>query len=129
MSRAPTSTPVRSTSAKRANATASKAADKAPSKTKTSTAKKAASNRAAAQAGTALTAKKPKLVRDSFTLPQQDHDLIKQCKKLALGQGRETKKSEVLRAAIQSFALLPLAKQMAAYQKLEAIAVGRPKST
>jgi hypothetical protein len=72
--------------------------------------------------------KKPKLVRDSFTLPQADHDLIKQCKKTALAAGRETKKSEVLRAAIQSFAALSAAQQLAAYGKLQAIAVGRPKS-
>jgi hypothetical protein len=72
--------------------------------------------------------KKPKLVRDSFTLPQVDHDLIKQCKKTALAAGRETKKSEVLRAAIQSFAALSPAQQMAAYAKLQAIAVGRPKA-
>jgi hypothetical protein len=72
--------------------------------------------------------KKPKLVRDSFTLPQADHDLIKQCKKIALAAGRETKKSEVLRAAIQSFAALNSAQQMAAYGKLQAIAVGRPKA-
>jgi hypothetical protein len=72
--------------------------------------------------------KKPKLVRDSFTLPQADHDLIKQCKKTALATGRETKKSEVLRAAIQSFAALSAAQQLTAYGKLQAIAVGRPKS-
>jgi hypothetical protein len=71
--------------------------------------------------------KKPKLVRDSFTLPQTDHELIKQCKKTALAAGRETKKSEVVRAAIQSFAALPAARQIAAYGKLQAIALGRPK--
>lgn len=71
--------------------------------------------------------KKPKLVRDSFTLPQADHELIKQCKKVALASGRETKKSEVVRAAIQSFAALPVARQIAAYGKLQAIALGRPK--
>lgn len=71
--------------------------------------------------------KKPKLVRDSFTLPQTDHELIKLCKKTALAAGRETKKSEVVRAAIQSFAALPAARQIAAYGKLQAIALGRPK--
>ncbi|TAG26221.1 MAG: hypothetical protein EAZ37_10010 [Burkholderiales bacterium] len=72
--------------------------------------------------------KKPKLIRDSFTLPQADHDLIKQCKKTALAGGRETKKSEVLRAAIQSFAALNAAQQLAAYSRLQSIALGRPKS-
>ena len=75
-----------------------------------------------------LLAKKPKLVRDSFTLPQADHDLIKQCKKIAVTSGRETKKSEVIRAAMQSFAAMSQAQQLAAYTKLEPIAVGRPKA-
>jgi hypothetical protein len=72
--------------------------------------------------------KKAKLVRDSFTLPESDHALIKQCKKVAISQGRETKKSEVLRAAIQVFHALPLNAQLAAYKKLAVVAVGRPKS-
>jgi hypothetical protein len=78
-------------------------------------------------------AKKPstpkiKLVRDSFTLPEPDHTLIKQCKKAAVSAGRETKKSEVLRAAIQVFSAMPVVAQLAAYERLSAIAVGRPKS-
>ncbi len=71
---------------------------------------------------------KAKLVRDSFTLPETDHDLIKQCKKHAIASGRETKKSEVVRAAIQVFAALSVAQQLAAYEKLQSISVGRPKS-
>lgn len=71
--------------------------------------------------------KKPKLVRDSFTMPQADQDLIKLCKKTAVVSGRETKKSEVVRAAIQCFAALSAAQQLAAYAKLQAIALGRPK--
>jgi hypothetical protein len=89
---------------------------------------KSAPRKVAAKAAKPAVVKKPKLVRDSFTLPQADHDLIKQCKKTALTAGRETKKSEVLRAAIQSFAALSSAQQMAAYAKLQAIAVGRPKA-
>ncbi len=72
--------------------------------------------------------KKPKLVRDSFTMPLADHDLIKLCKKTAVASGRETKKSEVVRAAIQNFAALSTAQQLAAYAKLQAIALGRPKA-
>jgi hypothetical protein len=71
---------------------------------------------------------KVKLVRDSFTLPEVDHDLIKQCKKAAIVSGRETKKSEVVRAAIRAFSELSTAQQLAAYAKLQSIAVGRPKS-
>jgi hypothetical protein len=71
---------------------------------------------------------KIKLVRDSFTLPEPDHELIKKCKKAAMTAGRETKKSEVVRAAIQAFSQLSLGDQMAAYNALQPIAVGRPKS-
>lgn len=127
MARTLSTAPVRSDSAKRVSAPSVNVAAKT-SKSKTSGSKKAPVKPAAVPGGAVGSAKKPKLVRDSFTLPQQDHDLIKQCKKLAMGQGRETKKSEVLRAAIQSFASLPVPKQMAAYRKLESIAVGRPKS-
>jgi hypothetical protein len=71
---------------------------------------------------------KVKLVRDSFTLPETDHDLIKQCKKAAIAAGRETKKSEVVRAAIRAFCALPVADQLAGYAALQTIAVGRPKT-
>jgi hypothetical protein len=71
---------------------------------------------------------KVKLVRDSFTLPEADHELIKKCKKSAITSGRETKKSEVVRAAIQSFSQLSLGDQLKIYNALQPIAVGRPKS-
>jgi hypothetical protein len=71
---------------------------------------------------------KVKLVRDSFTLPEADHELIKKCKKSAITSGRETKKSEVVRAAIQSFSQLSLDDQLKIYNALQPIAVGRPKS-
>ncbi len=71
---------------------------------------------------------KQKLVRDSFTLPETDHDLIKQCKKAAVVSGRETKKSEVVRAAIHVFSRMPIAAQLSAYASLQTIVVGRPKS-
>jgi hypothetical protein len=72
--------------------------------------------------------KKPKLVRDSFTMPQIDHDMIKQCKKTAVATGRETKKSEVVRAAIRCFAALSMPQQLAAYAALQTIPLGRPKA-
>jgi hypothetical protein len=109
-----------------------KPAAPATKKSAQSTVSKAAASQTTQTAKTPKAAKpanekKPKLVRDSFTLPQADHELIKQCKKTALAAGRETKKSEVVRAAIQSFAALPAARQIAAYGKLQAIALGRPK--
>jgi hypothetical protein len=72
--------------------------------------------------------RKSKLVRDSFTMPQMDHDMIKQCKKTAVATGRETKKSEVVRAAIRCFAALSMPQQLAAYAALQTIPLGRPKA-
>jgi ATP-dependent Zn protease len=88
---------------------------------------KRASKTASSKAKPALSAK-VKLVRDSFTLPEADHALIKKCKKAAVMAGRETKKSEVVRAAIQVFSAMPINAQLSAYAKLSAIALGRPKA-
>jgi hypothetical protein len=97
----------------------------APAASKTAAAKKSS----ALPVAIAKPAKiKLKLVRDSFTLPEADHELIKKCKKAAITSGRETKKSEVVRAAIQSFSQLSLGEQLAIYNGLQPIAVGRPKS-
>jgi hypothetical protein len=45
---------------------------------------------------------KPKMVRDSFTMPQADFDLVHLLKERALGFRRPTKKSELLRAGLQA---------------------------
>lgn len=67
------------------------------------------------------------VVRDSFTMTVREEILLKQCKRDAIVLGRETKKSEVLRAAIQHFAKLTAAQRNTAYGALEAIKTGRPK--
>lgn len=103
---------------------------KAPAAKKASTpAKPSPAPKAAQRTSPVKTAKqtKPKLVRDSFTLPEAEHGLIKQSKKSAVAAGRETKKSEVVRAALMCFQALPIKDQMAAYGRLPIIAVGRPK--
>ncbi len=107
-------------------AVASKPATKPPAKTMP--AKAPAQSAKPSKPAKPAVVKKPKLVRDSFTMPLADHDLIKLCKKTAVASGRETKKSEVVRAAIQNFAALSTAQQLAAYAKLQAIALGRPKA-
>ncbi len=104
------------------------AAQKPAKKPAASIPKKAAPPAQPPKKPAAATLEKVKLVRDSFTLPEVDHELIKRCKKAAVASGRETKKSEVVRAAIQTFNALPLEQQLKAYQALSLIAVGRPKS-
>lgn len=47
-----------------------------------------------------VSAKKPKLVRDSFTFPEADYARIGDLKRRALKSGHEVKKSELLRAGL-----------------------------
>lgn len=68
-----------------------------------------------------------KLVRDSFTMPPQDFNLIADLKARALGFGRPTKKSELLRAGLQVLnAMKPAALQQVLSQ-LAPLKTGRPK--
>lgn len=68
-----------------------------------------------------------KLVRDSFTMPEQDFGLIAALKERALNFKRPTKKSELLRAGLQALQLLPDAKLRIALDALVPLKAGRPK--
>lgn len=70
--------------------------------------------------------KKLKLVRDSFAMPATEYDLIAQLKKRCLDKGIVVKKSEVLRAAVASFAALSDAAVSTAVAGLQPIKTGRP---
>lgn len=70
---------------------------------------------------------KLKLVRDSFTMPQQDFALINVLKQRAAEQERPVKKSELLRAGLQCLAALSPAKLTAALAALQPVKTGRPK--
>lgn len=71
--------------------------------------------------------KKPKLVRDSFTIPESDYALFAALKQRALAAGVEVKKSEVLRAALVTLAKLDDAELIKAIGLVERIKTGRPK--
>lgn len=68
-----------------------------------------------------------KPVRDSFTMPESDFALIGTLKARALAAGRETKKSELLRAGLQALSMLDTPALVAALGRLEPIKIGRPK--
>lgn len=68
-----------------------------------------------------------KPVRDSFTMPEADFALIATLKARALSAGRETKKSELLRAGLHALAALQTSALAAALSALEPVKVGRPK--
>jgi len=70
--------------------------------------------------------RKAKLVRDGFTMPESEYDLLAAVKKRCLVNGLSVKKSEVLRAAIISFAAQSDAAVTVALQALDAIKTGRP---
>lgn len=71
--------------------------------------------------------KRAKLVRDSFTMPQFDFDLIDALKARTLGLKRTTKKSELLRAGLHALAGLKDRPLLAALDSLQALKPGRPK--
>ena len=72
--------------------------------------------------------KKDKLVRDSFTLPREDFELIATLKDRALDFKRPTKKSELLRAGLQVLASLDQAKLRTVLDALRPLKAGRPKN-
>ncbi len=70
---------------------------------------------------------KVKVVRDSFTMPQTDYELIAALKQNALAAGLHVKKSELLRAGLQVLSKLNAAQLKRAILALEKIKTGRPK--
>lgn len=77
--------------------------------------------------GKKASAKKPKLVRDSFTFPETDYALLAKLKQRALASGCEIKKSELVRAGLallDSLAADDLAKALGAVERIK---TGRPK--
>ena len=79
-----------------------------------------------AKAGKPGKAKKPKLVRDSFTMPESEYALIAALKKRCLAAGVPAKKSELLRAAVANLAKLNDASVVTALRRLDVIKTGRP---
>jgi hypothetical protein len=70
---------------------------------------------------------RPKLVRDSFTMPEPDFAVIATLKAAALGARRVAKKSELLRAGLRVLATLDTPALVAALEALEPVKTGRPK--
>ena len=70
---------------------------------------------------------KPKLVRDSFTMPKPEYAVIEQLKRRASVLERPAKKSELLRAGIKALNALSDEALLAALQAVPTIKTGRPK--
>lgn len=113
-------------------------AKRAPAKKRVVPAKVAAKPAAKSSAKPAATAaqkhaaKKPKkepkvkVVRDSFTMPQNEYQQIAAIKETCLKAGLQVKKSEVLRAGLKALVELNAAQLKRALSGLEKIKTGRP---
>jgi hypothetical protein len=73
--------------------------------------------------------KKPKLVRDSFTIPKDEYIVIDALKIRAGKLGQAVKKSELLRAGVKALAAMSDIQFKAALSNVPTIKTGRPKSS
>ena len=70
--------------------------------------------------------KKPKLVRDSFTIPKTEYTVLDDLKQRAITLAQPAKKSELLRAGIKALAAMSDAAFRNALQAVPTIKTGRP---
>lgn len=75
------------------------------------------------------TNKKPKLVRDSFTIPKAEFAAIETLKTRAIALGTSVKKSELLRAGLMALQGLNDAAYKAALSAVPTLKTGRPTGT
>lgn len=71
--------------------------------------------------------KKDYVIRDTFTLPQSDYDLIEKCRNKFLENKISITKSEIIRIGIILVSKLPNSDIDNVYQLIEKIKTGRPK--
>ena len=71
--------------------------------------------------------KKQKMVRDSFTMPELEYQILGDLKKSCLKQGVAIKKSELLRIGVALLKTMTSKQIEVARNKLEKISAGRPK--
>lgn len=71
---------------------------------------------------------KKKVIRDSFSFPEQDYHKISELKKICLAAGVHVKKGELLRAGLNLLTSLKLGELLQEVEKIEKVRTGRPKS-
>lgn len=71
--------------------------------------------------------KKPKLVRDSFTMPEDEYRVLNDVKKACIKGGFEVKKSELLRVGVALIRNMDLAALKNVLATLPPLKAGRPK--
>ena len=105
-------------------AVAAPAAKAAPTPAKPAAPAKADKPEKAKKAGKREAAQK--VVRDSFTMPKDDYDLIAELKKKCAEIGIGAKKGELLRAGLKALSALSAAQLKARLAGVEKIKTGRP---
>lgn len=73
--------------------------------------------------------RKPKLVRDGFTMPKDEYAAIDTLKQRAAALAHPAKKSKLLRAGLKLLSGLDDVTLLAALQAVPAIKTGRPKAS
>jgi hypothetical protein len=69
------------------------------------------------------------VVRDGFTMPQDEYDVLKALKAICLKEGVAVKKSELLRAGLKALTQMPTAKLLQTVSALPLIKSGRKKKS
>lgn len=104
----------------------------APAAQKTPVLKKGAAVKVAKKADVVtakdVKTKKPKLVRDSFTIPKDEYVVVETLKQRASALAQPVKKSELLRAGLKVLATLSDNALRTALQAVPSIKTGRPKA-
>ncbi len=138
MTSAPASTPAPAVAAKKSAAKSTpaaaakvvakplaKAPQKTPAKAKAATQAPIKST-AQASADKATKLKKPKLVRDSFTIPKSEFAVLDELKQRSINLAQPAKKSELLRAGIKALAAMSDAALKSVLAAVPTIKTGRP---
>ncbi len=73
--------------------------------------------------------KKPKLVRDSLTMPKAEYEVLDLLKTRAATLQAHIKKTELIRAGIKALAAMPDAAFLAALKAVPNLKTGRPKKS
>lgn len=73
-------------------------------------------------------ARKIKVIRDSFSFPEQDYRKISELKKTCLAAGVHVKKSEILRAGLNLLSQLSLEELKQSVENVEKVQTGRPSN-
>lgn len=103
------------------------AAQPAEEKTVSAPAKKEKASAKPASSPAKEKAKKPKLVRDSFTMPETEYQVLTDVKKACIKAGFEVKKSELLRVGVALIKRTSTAQLQEILNSLPSLKAGRPK--